>query len=1078
MQPPASRLCIRHRMMVLGVLCSLAMVTGRLEAQTASVAAPGPEPSCQLELNENAGPCDLSLSPGETKSLHLAIPADAVRRLTIEQVRNAVEVRSRALSSPPLSGSEPYSNKAGIHSRISILVTAASAGNEVRITNPSNKPATVRVIAEPPHATTPDDAKQADAEASFAHAEALRATRDPAQVNDALSAYDHAIAGWRSVGDQAALARALIWKAMVVAFSQGKPAAAKPIAREALDLVQSLDVAEAANCWKIAGFIDASLADYDAAGKEYDTALSLFEKDGDLLNQEAALDGKARMARQLGNNEDALNYAQRALVIAKAIPDETRQMRIDAEIGAIYLTEGEFEPAYDFYEQALALLATIHEAPTEGFVWSDMGVLYTRLHDFDRARDALDQALAYWRTGPWDPSAFGQVGTLITYGNLLSEEGKPKEARKVFLQGLDLAKLHSQLQSEIYLLSGIGATYLDEGDLPRAEEAFEQARQSASQLGQGDALAELYCALGDLNSRRSEWAKAEHVYQQCRQAAGAAKQEYQSIQAEASLARVAYETDDMPKALQHADAAIGAIESVRGQLSEQDLKTSFFSSMHAYYDLDIAISMRLDKEHPSEGYAWKAFLVGERARSRSLLDRVTAANSPRPGAASPALLAQYDAVQRKLRALEAASRTSPQRAHEISASIAQLSVEEHQLHQEIVADNRPAPSSSQPLSLQSLEEKLPDAHSALVEYWTGTEASYAWGITRTGMRSFRLPPASQIDQDISALRHTILASASRDSQLSAEQRAALEPAIESQRHKLSLKVSAALFPPGLLPAAPSTVLVVGDGSILSAPLAALRIESQTARPISFLSEPSATIFSLLEANSAAAHPMRVAVFADGQLQRNVASNTEPNDRGGGGAVAGRFAPLPFTSNEAESIEAIFGPTSTRVFTGTAVSLRGLQELDWNNFSVGHFAMHAALNTRYAELTGLAGHSAKGSSDSMLWYSDICRVHMPLDLVVLSACNTALGEAVPGEGFVGLTQAFFSAGSQRVLGTLWPVDDQATSEWMRRFYLALRSTRSPATALGMAQREMAADPRWKAPYYWAGFVLAGDWRPLP
>jgi CHAT domain-containing protein len=115
---------------------------------------------------------------------------------------------------------------------------------------------------------------------------------------------------------------------------------------------------------------------------------------------------------------------------------------------------------------------------------------------------------------------------------------------------------------------------------------------------------------------------------------------------------------------------------------------------------------------------------------------------------------------------------------------------------------------------------------------------------------------------------------------------------------------------------------------------------------------------------------------------------------------------------------------------------------------------------------------------MLWYSDICRVHMPLDLVVLSACNTALGEAVPGEGFVGLTQAFFSAGSQRVLGTLWPVDDQATSEWMRRFYLALRSTRSPARAMGMAQREMAADPQWKAPYYWAGFVLAGDWRPLP
>jgi tetratricopeptide (TPR) repeat protein len=884
MQLLARGLCIRRQTMVVGALCSLAMATGRSEAQTAAVPSES-QPACPLELTENAAPCALILSPAETKILHLIVSPGRVRRLTVEQVRNAVEVRSRAVSSPPLADSEPYTNKAGIHSKISILVTAASTGgSEVRVTNPSNKPATVRVIAEPPHPSTANDAKEADAEGLFAHAEVLRAGRDPAQVNNALAAYDQAIALWRSVGDQAAVARALIWKATVVAFSQGKLADAKPIVAEALGLVQFLDVAEAANYWKNAGFIDAGLADYDSAGKEYDRALSLFEQDGDLLNQEAALDGKARMARQLGNNEDALNCAQRALVIAKAIPDETRQLRMEAEIGAIYLTEGEFEPAYSFYEQALALLATIHDAPTEGFVWSDIGVLYTRLHDFDRARDALDQALAYWRTGPWDPSGFGQVGTLVTYGDLLREEGKPKEARKVFLQGLDLAKLHSQLQSEIYLLSGIGATYLDEGDLTRAEETFEQARQSASQLGQGDALAELYCALGDLNSRKREWTKAENLYEQCQQSALVAKQQYKGIQAEASLARVAFETDALPKALQHADAAIGAIELVRGQLPEQDLKTSFFSSMHAYYDMDIAISMRLDKEYPGEGYAWKAFLVGERARSRSLLDRVTAANGPLASAASPALLAQYDAVERKLRGLEAASRNSPQRAHQISASIARLSVEEHQLHQEIVADNKSeaVPSPTQPLSLQSLEEKLPDAHSVLVEYWTGTEESYAWSISRTGMHSFRLPGASQIDQDISALRSTILATASRDSQLSAEQRAALQPVIESRRRKIGLKVSATLFPPGLLPAAPSTVLVVGDGSILLAPLAALRVESQTTRPTNFISEPSATIFSLLEAKPAPAHPMRVAVFTDGPVPRTLAANTQPADRRSGG----------------------------------------------------------------------------------------------------------------------------------------------------------------------------------------------------
>ena len=115
---------------------------------------------------------------------------------------------------------------------------------------------------------------------------------------------------------------------------------------------------------------------------------------------------------------------------------------------------------------------------------------------------------------------------------------------------------------------------------------------------------------------------------------------------------------------------------------------------------------------------------------------------------------------------------------------------------------------------------------------------------------------------------------------------------------------------------------------------------------------------------------------------------------------------------------------------------------------------------------------------MLWYGDVCRLHARLDLVVLSACNTALGESLPGEGLMGLTQAFFAAGAQRALGTLWEVDDQATNQWMRHYYLALRETHSPHRGSAQAQQAMAADAQWSALYYWAGFVLAGDWRPLP
>ncbi len=1060
-------------------LCFLAALPCRLNAQTSVVPS---DPSCTLAVKEDAAPCVLTVAPAETGVLHLTVAPGTVRRLTVEQMSGAVELslQNNTPSLPVRADAEPYTNKAGTRAKITVLVAAgSSADREARITNPSNKPATVRIILEPAHAATAADGQQVDAQRAFAHAEVLRAQRDPAQVNEAAAAYDQAIGAWRALGDQPALARALVWQAMFVAFNQGKLADGPAIIHEALGLLKYLDTAEAANCWKIAGFIDAGLANYDAAAKEYDTALRLFEQSGDLLNQEAVLDNKSRLARQLGDNENALAFATRGLALAREIPDDTRQLRMEAEIGAIYLVEGDFERSYTYYEQALALLATMHDAPTEGFVLSDLGVLYTRLHDFGQAQDAFDQALAYWRGGPWDPSGFAQVSALQGYSELLLEEGKPKEARKILLQGLELAKSHSQLGSQIYLLRGIGTSYLEDSDLARAEEYLEQARQLAAQLGQGDELADVNCSLGDLNSHRGEWRKAEDFYQQCRQAALTAKQQYQLVQAEASVARVEYKQNDLIHALEHADAAIGDIESVRGQLSEQDLRTSFFSSMHAYYDLDIAIAMRLEKEHPGEGYAWKAFLTSERARSRSLLDEVTATNSSLQTPTSPALLAQYDAVTRKLRILESGG---PNRSAQVernqTASIAQLTAEEHQLHQEILAGNTPGGTTAPmaPLSLASLTRALPDGRSALIEYWTGTEASYAWGITRTGIHSFRLPPTSQVDQQILALRASILATATRDPRLSAEERAASQPAMDIRRRKLAARVFAILFPTGLLPAAPSTILVVGDGSILSLPFAALSVGRAC-----FVSEPSATIFSLLETGSISAHPMRVAVFSDAQLPRNADSGVRTASLHSNEPAITGSVPLPFTGNEAKEIEAIFGPTSTRVLTGSSVSLRGLQSLDWSRFSIGHFAMHADLNTRYAALTGLAGRStrsANGTADSMLWYGDLCRVRMRLDLVVLSACNSALGEAIPGEGFVGLTQAFFAAGSQRVLGTLWPVDDQATSEWMRHFYLALKSTRSPARALQQAQSEMAEDPAWKAPYYWAGFVLAGDWRPLP
>jgi CHAT domain-containing protein len=138
-----------------------------------------------------------------------------------------------------------------------------------------------------------------------------------------------------------------------------------------------------------------------------------------------------------------------------------------------------------------------------------------------------------------------------------------------------------------------------------------------------------------------------------------------------------------------------------------------------------------------------------------------------------------------------------------------------------------------------------------------------------------------------------------------------------------------------------------------------------------------------------------------------------------------------------------------------------------------------LNSEHPLLSGLAFSLIDKNGvpqDGFLRMHEIYNLRLPADLVVLSACQTALGEEIRGEGLVGLTRGFMHAGAQRVVASLWQVDDVATADLMQRFYRRmLKENLRPAAALRAAQIEMSKSSRWSAPYYWAGFVMQGEWR---
>jgi len=198
-----------------------------------------------------------------------------------------------------------------------------------------------------------------------------------------------------------------------------------------------------------------------------------------------------------------------------------------------------------------------------------------------------------------------------------------------------------------------------------------------------------------------------------------------------------------------------------------------------------------------------------------------------------------------------------------------------------------------------------------------------------------------------------------------------------------------------------------------------------------------------------------------------------------GFVDGRLPRLPFTRREALAITAL-DPAHSRAVLDFGANLQAALSPDLASYRYVHFAAHGLLNDARPELSGLVLSLVDDSGrprQGLLTAPDVAQMHLGADLVVLSSCRSAAGRDVRGEGLVGLTRAFMAAGAPRVMASLWPVDDLASAHLMTDLYRGLLgpATLPPAAALRRAQLAMLGHRKWKAPYYWAGFQLQGEWR---
>jgi CHAT domain-containing protein len=550
----------------------------------------------------------------------------------------------------------------------------------------------------------------------------------------------------------------------------------------------------------------------------------------------------------------------------------------------------------------------------------------------------------------------------------------------------------------------------------------------------------------------------------------------------------------------HIESALAIVESLRAGMASPDLRVAFQASKQNLYQYYVALLMDMDRARPGEGFAGRALAAAERAKARSLLELLQEARVDIREGVDAELLERERQLARRLNSKELyrtrllGGRPTDEVRASVEKEVAGL-LAEHALVQAEIRTRSPryaALTQPQPMDADAVRTLLDD-DTLLLEYALGDESSYVWAVTRTSVDAFALPPRARIEAAARVFYERSSRSHLRGVRRSAE--------------LAGTELSALLLAPVAAYLGTKRLLVVGDGVLEYVPFAALPDPSaRGGRPLVLAHEivtlPSASVLGALREEREGPTPSRqVAVLSDPvfdardpRVRRPArtaagAPVTEPNDvvpgvpaeltRALGEISLDHLPRLTRSREEAEAILALAPPDQRLAALDFAASRATATDPALAQYRAVHFASHGLLNSRHPQLSGIVLSLVDENGrpqDGFLRLHDVYNLRFGADLVVLSACRTALGKEVRGEGLVGLTRGFLHAGARDVVASLWSVRDDATAELMRRFYEALlRGGQRPPAALRTAQVSMWKEPRWRAPYHWAGFQAQGDWR---
>lgn len=872
--------------------------------------------------------------------------------------------------------------------------------------------------------------------------EALPLVRgQPRNLVRARQEYEAILGDWQALSDGLGVAHALTALGFIVSGLDDRPAALDLAIRE-VEAYRAIghDYGEA-RALRTVGIDARSVGEIEQASAAFTRSLEMHRAANRRSSIVLLLADLANDSGASGDFGRALEFAYEAIDMARA-DGNARLEAIGWSAAALaHQSLGELEVSLDAYRRTRTL------APTDDVRQADsatrMGAAYLALGDAAQAERSLQEGLALWQRRGFRAQ---QAQALIGLGDVAIRLGRLDRAREHFAAAISLAAESSYPLGEVTARRRLAETLLDIGQIAEAEAAL-----SAPGLD--------------------------------RVANPITRARVTAVRARAALAR-----GDLGTARLAADEAMALTESALGRAQSTRIDAGVLASAQPGYETAVHVAMAAHAVDPTAGHDARAFALSERARARSLLDLLSAPGPDQAPAPSDRLLErELRQLRRRLNAkgtaLETAgSRLRPTLVRDIDELAARLALLEAQLRRE-----RPmaaAVAAPAPLSVTTLQQRLLDDRTVLIEYLLGTPHSYAWVVSHTSFTSVRL-----------ASRDAIEAAARRALTL-AEPPAAGTAVLRSSPSAGRELAALILEPLGALPAG-RRLLIVAPGVLQDVPFAALPTDDAGFQPLIARHEiqhlPSAAAALAMASDGAKPPAARrsVAVFADPVFaveDPRVQGAAPPETTGpplstplarawrGGANGTTALGRLPFTRLEADRITAAAPTGTVTASVGFAANLQTLRTRSVSASRVLHFATHGILNTRTPELSGLVlslvderGRPREG----FLRLHEVEDLRLDAELVVLSACETARGRLLEGEGTIGLTRAFLAAGARHVVASLWRVDDAATAELMHAFYTQLlRQQRSPAAALRAAQRQMAGTRQWAHPYYWAGFVVLG------